>query len=133
MSFISNLLLQAATTPAAAPVADSAAKGGGNGMFMNILFIGGMIAVFYFFMIRPQKKKQNEQAKFIEEIKKGEKIATIGGIVGKVLETRTKTFVIETEGGGRLQLLRSAISWENTKALNAEDEKKDESKDDKKA
>ena len=125
MSLITTILLQAA--PAAAPAADSAAKGGGSGMLMNVLFIGLMIAVFYFFMIRPQKKKQSEQGKFIEDIKKGDKIATIGGIVGKVAEVRTKTFIIDIEGGGKLQILRSAISYENTKALNAEttEEKKD--------
>jgi preprotein translocase subunit YajC len=113
------------------PVADSAAKGGNGGM-IQILLLVGMVGVFYFFLIAPQRKKQKEQGKFVEEIKKGDKIATIGGIVGKVIELRTKTFVIETEGGGRIQLLRSAISFENTRALNAEDAKT-ESKDDKKA
>lgn len=131
MSLITSILLQAA--PAAAPAADTAAKGGGGDMLKTVLLFGGMIAVFYFFLIAPQRKKQKAQGKFIEDIKKGDKIATIGGIVGKVLELRNKTFVIETEGGGRLQLLRSAISYENTSALNAEEEKKDEKKEDKKA
>lgn len=125
MSFITTILLQAASTTAA-PAAD-ATKGGGNGMIMNVLFIGLMIAVFYFFMIRPQKKKQDEQAKFIDTLKKGDKVATIGGAVGKVVEVRTKTFVIENEGGVKLQFLRSAISFENTKVLNSDvaDDKKD--------
>lgn len=126
MSFISTLLLQAPTTPDAGGQSQS-----GGGMIQILLFVG-MAVVFYFFIIGPQRKKQKEQGKFVEDIKKGDKIATIGGIIGKVLEVRTKTFVIETEGGGRLQLLRSAISFENTRALNAEEEKK-ESKDDKKA
>jgi preprotein translocase subunit YajC len=131
MSFTS-ILLQATTT--AAPAADSAAKGGGNGGMIQMLLLVGMLGVFYFFLIAPQRKKQKEQGKFVEDIKKGDKVATIGGIVGKVLELRTKTFIIETEGGGRLQLLRSAISFENTRALNAEDKEKDkESKEDKKA
>lgn len=123
MSFITTILLQTATTTA--PAAD--AKGGGNGMIMNVVFIGLMIAVFYFFMIRPQKKKQDEQGKFVDSIKKGDKIATIGGAVGKVVEVRTKTFVIENEGGVRLQFLRSAISFENTKVYNSDvaDDKKD--------
>jgi len=124
MSFITTILLQAA--PAAAPAAE-AGKGSPNGMLMNVLFIGLMIAVFYFFMIRPQKKKQDEQAKFIDTLKKGDKVATIGGAVGKVVEVRTKTFIIENEAGVRLQFLRSAISFDNTKVLNSEvaDDKKD--------
>jgi preprotein translocase subunit YajC len=128
MSLITTILLQAAP---AAPAADSAGKSGGGGMF-QILLLVAMIGVFYFFLIAPQRKKQKEQGKFTEDVKKGDKVATIGGIVGKVLEVRTKTFILEIEGGGRIQLLRSAISFENTKALNAEEEKK-ETKDDKKA
>src|ERR1044072_1646867 len=123
MSLITTVLLQAADS--------TATKGGGGDMLRTVLLFGGMIAVFYFFLIAPQRKKQKEQGKFVEEIKKGDKIATIGGVVGKVLELRTKTFVIETEGGGRLQFLRSAISFENTRALNAEEEKKDDKKEDK--
>ncbi len=125
MSLITTLLQEA---PAAV---DSTGKSSGGGMF-QILLLVAMIGVFYFFLIAPQRKKAKEQGKFTEDVKKGDKVATIGGIVGKVLELRTKTFIIETEGGGRLQLLRSAISFENTRALNAEEEKKD-SKDDKKA
>jgi preprotein translocase subunit YajC len=128
MSLISTILLQAA-----APAADASEKGGSSDLLRTVLLFGGMIAVFYFFLIAPQRKKQKEQGKFIEDIKKGDKIATIGGIVGKVSELRNKTFVIETEGGGRLQLLRSAISYENTKALNAEETSKEEKKEDKKA
>lgn len=131
MSLITTILLQAA--PPAAPAADTAAKGGGGDLLRTVLLFGGMIAVFYFFLIAPQRKKQKAQGKFIEEIKKGDKVATIGGIVGKVLELRSKTFIIETEGGGRIQLLRSAISYENTNALSAEEEKKDDKKEDKKA
>lgn len=130
MSFISTVLLQATET--ATTTATEGGKSGG-GMIQMLLLVA-MIGVFWFFLIAPQRKKQKEQGKFVEEIKKGDKIATIGGIVGKVLELRTKTFIIETEGGGRLQLLRSAISFENTRALNAEEkEKAAESKEDKKA
>lgn len=131
MSFISTVLLQAAQT--AAPAADTATKGGGSDIMRTVLLFGGMALVFYFLVMGPQRKKQKEQTKFNEDVKKGDKVATIGGIVGKVLELRTKTIVIETEGGGRLQMLRSAISFENTRALNAEDNKKEEKKEDKKA
>jgi preprotein translocase subunit YajC len=125
MSFISTILLQAA-----APAADSAAKGGGSGMLMNVLFIGLMIAVFYFFMIRPQKKKQEEQGKFTDNVKRGDKIVTIGGIVGKISEIRDKTFVIDVEGGGKIQILRSAVSYESSKAFNADAVEKVEEKKD---
>jgi preprotein translocase subunit YajC len=131
MSFITTLLLQAGTTATTTATATEGGKSGG-GMIQMILLVA-MIGVFWFFLIAPQRKKQKEQGKFTEEVKKGDKVATIGGIVGKVLELRTKTFILETEGGGRLQFLRSAISFENTRALNAEEKEKTDSKEDKKA
>lgn len=122
MSF-TEILLQAAP----------AAKGGG-GIFgaqnmSTFLMIGMIIVVFYFFMIRPQQKKQKEMNNFLGEIGKGTKIVTIGGIVGKVLEVRNKTFIIEVESGNRLQILKSAISLENSKTFNAEDSEKEKEKD----
>jgi preprotein translocase subunit YajC len=94
---------------------------GGNSMMSTILMVVMMVGVFYFLMYRPQQKKQKEQANFLNEIKKGDKIVTIGGIVAKVLEVREKTYIIETEGG-KLQILRSAISLENSRTLKAESE-----------
>ena len=115
MSF-SHLLLQASTG------ATAATGGGGfmSGGMSSFVMIGLVIVVFYFFMMRPQMKKQKEQANFLNEIGKGTKIVTIGGICGKVLEVRAKSFLIEVEGGNRLQILKSAISLENSKAFNAE-------------
>ena len=56
-----------------------AEQGSGFGI-QNIIFFAGIALVFYFFMIRPQQKKQKDQKKFIEEIKKGDAVVTIGGI-----------------------------------------------------
>ncbi|MBI3509813.1 MAG: preprotein translocase subunit YajC [Bacteroidetes bacterium] len=94
---------------------------------LNILMIGLLVVVFYFFILGPQRKKQKEQTNFLGEIGKGTKIVTIGGIVGKVIEVRSKTFVIEVENGGRLQILKSAVSLDNSKAINSpdNDEKKE--------
>jgi preprotein translocase subunit YajC len=103
-----------------------AAQGGGpvSPAVMQFIFIGLIIVVFYFFMMRPQMKKQKEQAKFLEEIKKGDRVVTIGGIIGKVLEVRTKSYVIETEGGTRIQILKSAISHEFSRTFKDETEEK---------
>ncbi len=126
MSF-QHLLLDAAATTAPA---------GGGGLFGSqgmgsFIMIGLVVVVFYFFMMRPQMKKQKEQASFLNEIGKGSKVVTIGGICGKVLEVRAKSYLIEVEGGNRLQILKSAISLENSKIFNAEtsDDKEVEKKD----
>jgi preprotein translocase subunit YajC len=93
------------------------AQGGSNPM-QFIIMIGLMVGVFYFFMIRPQTKKAKEAKTFRESIKKGDKVITIGGLHGKIVEIQENTFIIETEGGGRLKFEKSSISPESTAALN---------------
>src|ERR1700739_3121223 len=90
---------------------------GGSRMAFNLIFILLIFVVFYFFMIRPQAKKQKQAAKFKEEIKKGDRIITIGGLHGKIAEIGDKTFIIEVEGGVKLKIEKSAVSLENTMAL----------------
>lgn len=80
------------------------------------VMMGLMVVVFYFFMIRPQQKKAKEQKKFIEEIKRGDKVVTIGGAHGEVAELDGDTFIMEVEKGGRIRFNKSAISQEATKA-----------------
>ncbi len=79
--------------------------GGANQLVMIVL----MIAVFYFFMIRPQMKKQKELKKFREGLKAGDKIVTIGGIHGKILEIADSTVLIHSEGT-KLRIEKSAVS-----------------------
>jgi preprotein translocase subunit YajC len=85
-----------------------------NQYFQYIIF-GGIIFVFYFFMIRPQQKKQKEQKKFIEEVKKGDQVVTIGGIHGRIAEIEGDAIILEVEKGGRIKFSKSAISMESTK------------------
>jgi preprotein translocase subunit YajC len=91
------------------------AEGGSGGGMFNLVFIGAMILVFYFFMIRPQTKKAKDMKQFRESLQKGDKIVTIGGIHGKIAEIKDKTVIIETEGGNKLKIERSAISLEYSK------------------
>jgi preprotein translocase subunit YajC len=87
-----------------------AAGGQGGFGYTQIIFIVLLIAVFYLFMIRPQAKKAKEQKKFREALKKGDKIVTIGGIHGRILEVKDTTVIIEVEGGVRLKMEKSAIA-----------------------
>ncbi len=76
----------------------------------SFIFLGLIIVVFYLFFIRPQMKKSKDERKFRESLAKGDKIVTIGGVHGKILEIKDTTVIIETEGQGRLKIERSAIS-----------------------
>ncbi|RME16033.1 MAG: preprotein translocase subunit YajC [Bacteroidetes bacterium] len=79
---------------------------------MQMLPLILIIVVFYFFMIRPQMKKAKEQKKFVENLKKGDKILTIGGIYGKVVDTDETTILMETEDGSRMRITKSAVTTE---------------------
>jgi preprotein translocase subunit YajC len=92
-------------------------NGGGGGSIVNLGFIVMMIIVFYFFMIRPQMKKAKEQKKFRDNLKKGDKIVTIGGLHGKVSEVQETTIIIETETGIKLKFEKSAVSMDQTTVL----------------
>ena len=89
----------------------------GNSTYMPF-FILAFAVIFYFFMIRPQQKKQKEGKKFIEELKKGDYVVTIGGAHGYIGEMEGDTFILEVEKGGRIKFNKSAISAEATKAAN---------------
>lgn len=86
---------------------------------MNFLPMVLIIAVFYFFMIRPQMKKAKEHKKYVEELKRGDRIVTTAGIHGRIADLNDTTFLIETEGGGKIRFDKSAISLEASKTLNA--------------
>lgn len=77
-----------------------------------------MFGILYFFMIRPQQKKAKDQKKFVEEIKKGDYVVTIGGMHGRVAEIEDDTFILEAERGARMKFSKSAVSMDSTKTAN---------------
>ncbi|MEO5910912.1 MAG: preprotein translocase subunit YajC [Pelobium sp.] len=84
---------------------------------MNFLPMILIVVVFYFFMIRPQMKKAKDHKKFVAELKKGDKIITTAGIHGKIADMNDTTFLIETEGGGKIRFDKSAVSLDSSKPL----------------
>lgn len=83
--------------------------------YINIIFLVGIGIVIYFFMIRPQQKKQKEQKGFIENIKKGDMVVTIGGIHGKIAAVEDTAVVLDIDKGVKIKFEKSAISLEASK------------------
>ena len=70
-----------------------------------------MFALLYFIMIRPQQKRQKELKKFVEAIKKGDKVVTSSGILGTVSGIKDNSVVLKVgEGETKIEFLKSAIS-----------------------
>ena len=83
-----------------------------------------MFVVVYFFMIAPQRKRQKQEKKFTEELKKGDKVVTKSGMHGKIVDLSDNDFscVIETMAG-KIKFDRTAISMEMSKKVNAPEKK----------
>lgn len=94
----------------------------GNSQMMQIILFGGIFVVFYFFMIRPQQKKAKEAKKFIEELKTGDKVVTIGGAHGTIISIREKTILVEIDSskGVRIVFEKTAISKDASSRLTEE-------------
>lgn len=93
-------------------------QGGGAGGFDASFFLmmGALFLVMYFFMIRPQQKKAKDQKKFIEELKKGDKVVTIGGIHGKIVKVDEDSLLVEVDTNTKMRFDKASVSMESTKA-----------------
>lgn len=69
-----------------------------------------MAVVFYFILWRPQKKEQKKRAEFLSNLKKGDKIVTIGGLYGVILRLNDKTATIQIAEKVEVEIARTAVS-----------------------
>jgi preprotein translocase subunit YajC len=98
----------AGTPGAAAPGASNAAPGGSSFMIMMIVLLGAMI-LFSFVSSRREKKKRDQ---LLGNIKKHDKVLTIGGVVGTVVEVKDAEIILKVDetSNTRITFTKSAIS-----------------------
>ena len=82
---------------------------GGNIWGMILPFVL-MFAVFYFLLIRPQQKKQKQRSLMLNQLKKGDKVTTIGGMHGTIVEITDDTVVLRVNDTVKITFERSAIN-----------------------
>jgi len=107
--------------------ATPAAGGMGSTMIMMVM----MIAIFYFMLIRPENKRKKEAEQMRSTLKKGDKVVTIGGITGTVVDVKDNKFVLETGADQvRIEFEKWALSSNETaaEAKKAEAKKAQEAK-----
>ena len=79
---------------------------GGWTMWVMLLLI---FVIMWFFMIRPQRKQQKELQKFRDGLKKGDKVVTIGGIYGTVVEIKDKSVLVEVDKDVKMRVDKNAV------------------------
>lgn len=95
-----NLITILQTTPA---------PQGGLGQYSFLIMMLLIFVVMYIFMIRPQQKKQKEIAKFRDNLKKGDKIVTVGGIYGVVAEVKENHLLVEVHNGVKIKVDKTCV------------------------
>ncbi len=91
------LMLQASGTPQ------------GQSPFGMLFMFAAIFAIFYFLLIRPQRKQQKDHDDMVTALSKGDEVATVGGIVGKIVHLTDDRVTIRTGGDTRLEIERSKI------------------------
>ena len=74
-----------------------------------IIFIGLFFVMMYFVMIRPQRARQKEHQQLIEELKRGDRVITAGGIYGQIETVSDDNVVLKVESGATLRIARSSV------------------------
>ncbi len=107
-----------------------AAGEGAQGGFTAFVPLILMFVIFYFLLIRPQQKKTKEHRAMIDNLKKGDKIITAGGIYGRITGLEDSTITLEIADKVRIKLARhnvgalvSAQPAQTAKNAKSEDEK----------
>ena len=92
--------------------ADPTATGG---LTSSLLMMAVMLGIFYFMLIRPENKRKKEAEEMRSAVKTGDKITTIGGIIGTVVNVKDEKIVIESGADQvRIELAKWAISTNDT-------------------
>ena len=92
--------------PGLAQAEEAAASGGAFAQLVPLILI---MVVFYFLLIRPQQKRIKEHKNMVAELKKGDRVVTGGGILGKVVEAKDDILKIEIANGVQVEAKRDTV------------------------
>ena len=86
----------------------------GSGNWTFLLMMVAIFAVMYFLMIRPQQRKQKELVNFRNNLNKGDKVMTVGGIYGVIVEVKEQYVLVEVDNNVKIRFDKSAIAKDVT-------------------
>ncbi|NDI34002.1 preprotein translocase subunit YajC [Chengkuizengella sediminis] len=96
-------------------LAEAGTQASGGNIFYTFVFpLVLMFAVFYFLLIRPQQKKQKARNLMLGDLKKGDKVITIGGLHGSIFEITDDKVVLQINDATKMTFDRSAVNGVKT-------------------
>ena len=114
-------------------LAEAAAAPQGGGLSSFLIFIP-ILGIMYFLMIRPQQQKQKQQAEMLKRLKVGDRVRTVGGVLGTIKVVSEKTVKLEVAPNTVIEFLRGAVDkvYDDTESESSKKDDKKEEKSDKK-
>jgi preprotein translocase subunit YajC len=94
------IFLAQAPTPAPSP---------GSGLISILPFVFIFI-IMYYVMLRPQMRKQKEQARLVSALKTGDKVVTASGIHGMISNVKDTTVIVKVADNVKLEMEKSAVT-----------------------
>ena len=92
------------------PSGGTSAQGGSSSMLTMLGTFALIIVIFYFLIIRPQRKKQKDTQSMLSNIRKGDRVSTVGGIRGTVHAVKENTVVLRVDENAKIEFNKNAIS-----------------------
>ena len=108
LGLIVGLLISAVFVSGCVP--SEAPEGGGEFDWTIIVFLAVIFGLMYLVLIRPQRKRQKEHQQLVEELKKGDRVVTAGGIYGQIETVSDDSVVIKVESGATMRVARNSVA-----------------------
>jgi preprotein translocase subunit YajC len=90
-------------------------EGGSTSIWTMLIFVVVLFGLMYFVMIRPQMKRQKEHQRLIEELKRGDRVITAGGIFGVIESISEDSIVIKVESGATMRVAKGSVTLKQEK------------------
>ncbi len=100
--------------------AQETAQNATQSQFMSFVPFILIFFVFYFLMIRPQKKRLEDEAKFNSSLDKGNEVYMKSGVIGKIVGLTDKVVTLEVSEGTKVKFLRSQIGGDTKNIFSSE-------------
>lgn len=85
-------------------------QSGGGGVLPTVIMLAAFIGIFYFLLIRPQRQQQKRHDEMVQSLKRGDDVATVGGIVGRIVHVKEDRLTIKTGEDTRLVVERDKVA-----------------------